>query len=245
MRLIPAMDLRYGGVVRLSQGDDDRRTAYDVDPHVMFDRFAAAGIDLVHVVDLDAAFGTDPQRELIAELADRARNRRGPWVELGGGLRDQAAVEWALGAGCARVVLGSLVGRDFDAFRAITEAFPGRVMPALEVSDGELRIAGWREAAGVSLAELCRKLKGLPCPAALVTDVERDGTLDGPNIDLARGVARASGLPALVSGGVSALSDFAAAAKAPEIAGVIVGKALYDGVFTLEAAIAACTGGQA
>jgi phosphoribosylformimino-5-aminoimidazole carboxamide ribotide isomerase len=237
VRLIPAIDLRYGGVVRLSQGDDARRTFYDVDPAAMLVRCAAAGVDLVHVVDLDAAFGGAPQRELVAELV-----RVGPKLELGGGLRDRAAVEWALGAGCARVVLGSLVARDFATFREIATAFPGRVVPAVEVAAGELRIAGWRQTASMSLMELCRGLRGLPCPASLVTDVERDGTLEGPNYDLARGVAQASGLPALLSGGVRALADLETAVLFPEIQGVVVGKALYDGIFSLEAAVAACQG---
>ena len=244
MQLIPAVDLRYGGVVRLTQGDDERRTVYDVDPHVMMERFAAAGVELVHVVDLDAAFGGMPQRELITELA-----QLGPRLELGGGLGDRDAVLWALaaadlgGGGCERVVIGSLVVRDFDAFLGIVDEFPGRVVPAVEVAEDELRIAGWREAAPISLPELCRKLNGLPCPAVLVTDVERDGTLEGPNIELAWRVARRSGLPALVAGGVRELADLDAAARVPEIAGVIVGKALYDGVFTLEEAMAVSRSG--
>ncbi len=245
MQLIPAIDLRYGGVVRLTQGDDARRTVYDVDPHVMLRRFGAAGVDLVHVIDLDAAFGGEPQRELIAELAARGPVRPGPGIELGGGMRDREAVEWALGAGCERVVIGSLVARDFGAFRTLAEELPGRVVPAVEVAGEELRISGWREGAGISLEELCEKLRGLPCPAALVTDVERDGTLQGPNLDLARRVADLSGLPALLSGGVRALADLEAAARVPQIAGAIVGKALYDGVFSVEEALAACRGGGA
>lgn len=236
MELIPAIDLRYGGVVRLTQGDDNRRTVYDVDPLVMLARCDAAGVDLVHVVDLDAAFGLDPQRELVSQLAGRGS----PAVELGGGLHNQEDVEWALEAGCRRVVLGSLVVRDFEAFLWIVDAFPGKVVPAIEVADGELKIAGWRETAPVSLRELCRRLRGLQCPAVLVTDVERDGTLEGPNIDLTRRIGHACGLPALVSGGIRSLGDLRHASAAPEIGGAIVGKALYDGVFTVEEALAAC-----
>lgn len=235
MRLIPALDLRHGGVVRLVQGDDARRTGYDVDPRVMLRRFAAAGVGLVHVVDLDAAFGEEPQRELVGELA-----RLGPAIELGGGLATADDVRWAIGAGCERVVIGSLVVRDFAAFRRIVEAFPGRVVPAVEVAGGELRIAGWREAAEMTLAELCGRLRGLDCPAVLVTDVERDGTLEGPNVELAVSVSEATGLPALLSGGVRALADLEAASRRPAISGTIVGKALYEGVFTVEEALAAC-----
>ncbi len=238
MELIPAIDLRYGGVVRLTQGDDERRTVYDVDPLVMLERCGAAGIDLVHVVDLDAVFGLEPQRDLIAELAGRGR----PAIELGGGLRDKVSVEWALKAGCRRVILGSLVVRDFESFLWIVEAFPGKVVPAVEVAEGELRIAGWRETAPISLKELCRRLRGLNCPSVLVTDVERDGTLEGPNIDMTRRIGAACGLPALVSGGICSLEDLRAAARAPEIGGAIVGKALYEGVFAVEEALAACRG---
>ena len=235
MQIIPAIDLRYGGVVRLAQGDDERRTVYDVDPMVMLARCAAAGIDLIHVVDLDAAFGGDPQRELIEQLAAVGS----PKIELGGGLRDRAAVEWALNAGCERVILGSMVAKNFPAFQEIVEAFPGRIVPAVEVAGEteELKIAGWTESAPMSLPELCQRLKGLPCPAVLVTDVERDGTLEGPNILLSRRVGHNSGLPAIVSGGVRSLEDLRAA-QVPEIGAVIVGKALYDGVFTVEEAVA-------
>lgn len=238
MRLIPAIDLRHGNVVRLQQGDDARRTVYDADPAVTLRRFAAAGVDLVHVVDLDAAFGEPPQRSLIEKLAGV-----GPGIELGGGLRDAEAVEWALDpelGGCARIVIGSMVARDFAAFRRIAEDFPGRVVPAVEVAGGELKIAGWRESAALPLEELCTNLRGVPSPAVLVTDVERDGTLQGPNLDLARRVAGLAGIPALLSGGVHALDDLRAAARVPEIAGAIVGKAIYDGVFSVEEALAAC-----
>jgi phosphoribosylformimino-5-aminoimidazole carboxamide ribotide isomerase len=238
MDLIPAIDLRYGGVVRLTQGDDQRRTLYDVDAKVMLDRCAAAGVGLVHIVDLDAAFGLEPQTELLDELAKHGRSA----VQLGGGLGDKAAVEWALNAGFQRVVQASLVVRDFEAFQGIVEAFPGRVVPAVEVAEGKLRIAGWKEEAPISLRELCQKLRGLSCPAVLVTDVDRDGTLEGPNIKLTRLIGHACGFPALLSGGVRSLDDLRIAATAPEISGAIVGKALYDGIFTLEEALKACEG---
>ena len=239
MQLIPAIDLRRGGVVRLFKGVDARRTEYGVDPRAMLRRFTEAGVELVHVVDLDAAFGETPQRGLIEELA-----RQGPKIELGGGLRGPEDVEWAIGAGCARVVLGSLVVRDFAAFHGVVEAFPGRVVPAVEVAGGRPRIAGWRESAATTLEDLCESLSGLDCPAVLVTDVERDGTLVGPNVELAARVAGASGLPALLSGGVSSLTDVRRVARQPDIAGTIVGKALYDGVFTIEEAMAACRGSE-
>ena len=235
MQLIPAIDLRQGQVVRLRHGDDGQRTTYGLDPRQVLADFGAAGIALVHVVDLDAAFGETPQRQLIGELT-----AVGPAIELGGGLRDAAAVAWALDeAGCERAILGSMVVRDFDGFAALARRHAGRLVPALETAAGKLRIAGWTEESSLDVRLTARRLGDLPCPAVLVTDVDRDGTLSGPNIELCRQVAADSGLPVLMSGGVHRLEDLTAAARFPEIAGAIVGKALYDGVFSLEAALAA------
>ena len=235
MELIPAIDLRHGRAVRLRQGDETRATVYGDDPVTVLDSYSRAGVARVHVVDLDAALGETPQRELIERMA-----AAGVKIQLGGGLRDRESIDWALGAGCDRVVIGSLVARDTDAFRALAQERPGCLLPALDVADGEVRIAGWKEGASQNLGELCARLMGLPCPAILVTDVERDGMMTGPNLDLALRVARTSGLPALLSGGVHALSDLEEARRVPEIAGAIVGRALYEGAFTVEEALAVC-----
>ena len=235
MELIPAIDLRHGRAVRLRQGDDARATVYGDDPVALLESYARAGVARVHVVDLDAALGEAPQRELIARMAET-----GAGIQLGGGLRTPEAIDWALAAGCERVVLGSLVARDLEAFRLLALTRPGRLVPALDVAGGEVRIAGWREGAPRPLGELCARLMGAPCPAVLVTDVERDGMMNGPNLDLALRVAHTSGLPALLSGGVHALSDLETAGRHPEIAGAIVGRALYEGAFTVEEALAVC-----
>jgi phosphoribosylformimino-5-aminoimidazole carboxamide ribotide isomerase len=236
MELIPAIDLRHGRAVRLRQGDDAQATVYGDDPVAVLESYARAGVARVHVVDLDAALGEAPQRELIERmLAVGAR------IQLGGGLRDREAIDWALGAGCDRVVIGSMVARDVDAFRALAEERPGWLVPALDVANGEVRIAGWREGAARGLGDLCGHLMGVPSPAILVTDVERDGMMTGPNLGLALRVARTSGLPVLLSGGVHALCDLEAARRLPEIAGAIVGRALYEGAFTVEEALAVCS----
>lgn len=239
MELIPAIDLRHGRAVRLRQGDDARATVYGDDPVAVLESWARSGVPRVHVVDLDAALGEPPQRELIRRMA-----ATGARIQLGGGLRDRKAIDWALAAGCDRVVIGSLVARDVEAFRVLALERPGRLVPALDVSRGEVRIAGWKEGSPRPLGELCARMMGLPCPAVLVTDVERDGMMTGPNLELARRVARTSGLPALLSGGVHALADLEAARRMPEIAGVVVGRALYEGAFTIEEALAACGSGR-
>jgi phosphoribosylformimino-5-aminoimidazole carboxamide ribotide isomerase len=235
VELIPAIDLRYGRAVRLRQGDDARATVYGDDPVALLEAYARAGVPRVHVVDLDAALGEPPQRELIARMAAVKTK-----IQLGGGLRDREAVDWALAAGCDRVVIGSLVARDVEAFRALAAERPGRLVPALDVARGEVRIAGWKEGAPRALGEICGRLMGAPCPAVLVTDVERDGMMTGPNLDLARRVGRATGIPALVSGGIHSLVDLEVARTVPEVGGVIVGRALYEGAFTVAEALAAC-----
>lgn len=283
MDLLPAIDLRHGQVVRLRQGDDARATAYASDPLAVAAAFAAAGVRRIHVVDLDAALGEPPQRDLVTRLLgalaepaaprwdaaqvgrggaggasdpDRAGGAGGPGgagrargagrvvgIQLGGGLRDRAAVEWALAAGCERVVMASLPAREPGRFAALAREFPGRLLPAVEVAHGEPRVAGWTRAAGSGLDELCSRLRGLPCPAVLVTDVERDGMLCGPNFELACSVGDATGLPALLSGGVRTLADLATAAGLPAIGGAILGRALYEHQIDLAAALAVCRRG--
>jgi phosphoribosylformimino-5-aminoimidazole carboxamide ribotide isomerase/imidazole glycerol phosphate synthase glutamine amidotransferase subunit len=228
---LPALDLRHGRAVRLRQGDPSRETVFADDPVALVAAWRDAGVRRVHVVDLDAAFGELPQRQLIARMAGVMP------VQLGGGLRDRESIAWALGAGCERLVIGSLVARDPEGFRELALEHPGRLVPALDVAGGEVRVAGWREGAPRTLAELCALLRGLPCPAVLVTDVERDGMLAGPNVELTRRAARETGLPALLSGGVRSLADLQAAAQIPEIAGAVVGRALYEGAFTVEEAL--------
>lgn len=235
MELIPAIDLRHGQAVRLRQGDDARATVYGDDPVAVLAAYARAGVPRVHVVDLDAALGEAPQRGLIARMAAVEIK-----IQLGGGLRDREAIDWALAAGCDRVVIGSLVARDVEAFRILALERPGRLVPALDVERGEVRIAGWKEGAPHSLGEICGRLMGTPCPAVLVTDVERDGMMTGPNFELTRRAGRATGIPALVSGGVHSLADLETARTLPEVGGVIVGRALYEGAFTVEEALAAC-----
>jgi phosphoribosylformimino-5-aminoimidazole carboxamide ribotide isomerase len=249
MDLLPAIDLRHGRVVRLRQGDDARSTTYAEDALAVAAGFAAAGAHRVHVVDLDAALGEAPQRALLERLlaalgaAERQPGSGGSVkLQLGGGMRDRAAVEWALAAGCERVVLGSLPARDPAAFAALARAFPGRLVPAIEVAAGAARVAGWTQAATARLEDLCLSLRGLPCPAVLVTDVERDGMLSGPNLELACRIAAVTGLPALLSGGVRSLADLREAAARRQIAGAILGRALYEGGIDLGEALAALAG---
>jgi phosphoribosylformimino-5-aminoimidazole carboxamide ribotide isomerase len=237
VELLPAIDLRRGEVVRLRQGRPDSSRVYDADLGAALAEYARSGVRRVHVVDLDAAFGETSQRPLLERvLATRDR----PAVQLGGGLRSEEAIVWALGAGCERAVVGSLVARDPYVFAELAERFPLRLVPALDIERGVVRISGWTSDAALGVDDLCGSIRGLPCAAVVVTDIERDGTLAGANIGLAREVARRCDLPALLSGGIGTLDDLRAAARVPEIAGAIVGKALWEGSFTLGEALVAC-----
>ena len=231
---MPAIDLRDGRVVRLQQGDDKRRTVYDHDPERVLRDYAASGTQRVHIVDLDAAFGEPNQRELIERLLAM---KAGPGIQLGGGLRDRASVDWAFAAGVERVVITSLMVRDFAAFSELCSRYPHRVVAALDCRESEagaqLRLAGWTETANDDVETICESLRRLPLAGVLVTDIGRDGMMSGPNIALAARLGLWSGAPSIVSGGVQSLDDLALALEEPDVGGVVVGKALFDGSLSL------------
>lgn len=235
--LIPAIDLRHGEVVRLQQGEDSRRTVYETDPAAVAERYAAAGIRHLHVVDLDAAFGEEPQRKVLERIADVVGGRCG--LQLGGGLRDRSAFEWAAQTGYLRFVVTSLLVKDFDLCADVARSHPGSLVPALDLRAGELKMSGWTETAAVDLDDLCTRLAALPLGAVLVTDIERDGMLDGPNVELAAGIGEACGAPGLLSGGVRTLAHLEAALASPGVGGAIVGRALLDGALDLDDALRA------
>ncbi len=234
--LFPAIDLRQGQVVRLLRGADEERTVYSDDPAAVLQDFAAQGARWTHVVDLDGAFGEPPQRELLKRLA-ALPNR--PRLEVGGGLRSRQAIEDTLTLGVDRVVVGSLVTRQPELFAQLAREWPGRLVPALDVDGDTVRIDGWREEAA-GWREAAIRLRGLPCPAILVTDISRDGVLGGSNAELAARVAEVSGIPTLVSGGVGSLADLETAARQERVAGVVLGKALYEGRIQLSQALEVC-----
>ncbi len=237
MELIPSIDLRQGLVVRLRRGDDGQRTTYDVDPRDVVAAYAEAGATRVHVVDLDAAFGEPPQRELVAQLAAVENT---PPLQLGGGLRDREAIEWAFSVGIDRAVVTSLMVRDFSLFSELVGAYTGRIVAALDIDRDALKLSGWTEESPKPWRQFAAQLRSLPLAAVLVTDIQRDGTMQGPNAALACEVARACAADGLLSGGVQELADLERARSYPEIRGAIVGRALYDGAFSIYEALRAC-----
>ncbi len=232
--LYPAIDLRGGRVVRLTQGDFDAETVYGDDPVATAASFAEAGAPWVHVVDLDAARSGDPvNRSVVRDIAKALSGRA--CLQTGGGVRSLADARALADAGVDRVIMGSAAVRDPDLVAACSEALP--VAVGLDHREGDLAVHGWTEASGVALTDA---LGRFPTAAAfVVTDISRDGMLTGPDIEGLTAAVAATSTPVIASGGVSSLDDVVALAAIAGLAGVITGKALYEGRFTVTGALAA------
>ena len=232
--LYPALDLRRGRVVRLAKGDYDAETVYGDDPVTVAESFAAAGARWVHVVDLDAARSGDPvNRPVVAAIAAALRGRAS--LQHGGGVRTLDDARALADAGVSRVVMGSAAVRHPELVAVAGEIVP--VAVGLDHRDGELAVHGWTEASGVRLDDA---LDLFPTAAAFViTDISRDGMLGGPDVEgLERAVA-ATDVPVIASGGVSSVDDIVALAAIPGLGGIITGKAIYEGRFSVAEALAA------
>ena len=242
MDLYPAVDLQDGAAVRLVQGDFGRRHDYG-DPVELARRYAAAGAPWIHVVDLDAARTGEPRnRDTVLAIAAAVDVP----VQAGGGVRSMPHAAALLDGGVARVVVGTAAMRDPAFLAEMTARHPGRVAVGLDHRGGgaEVAVAGWEAGGGVSLDEAIARLEEVDVAAVVVTAIERDGMLAGPDVDgLAHVLARSSH-PVVASGGVSSAADLRTlaglAADGRRLAGAIVGKALVDGVLGIEEAVAAC-----
>jgi phosphoribosylformimino-5-aminoimidazole carboxamide ribotide isomerase len=253
MDLYPAVDIRDGEAVRLTQGDFARQSQYG-DPLDLARRFVAAGAPWLHVVDLDAArTGRPVNRAVVLAIASAVAVR----VEVGGGVRTAADVDELLAGGVARVVLGTAAVDHPDQARQMVRRHPGRVALAIDYrrgADGRTEVAarGWEQGSGRSVAEVIAEYADVDLAAVVVTAIDRDGTLEGPDLDGLATVLAATELPVIASGGVGRASDVEALARlaAPpdgspsadqrRLAGVITGRALVDGRMTVEEGLAAC-----
>jgi 1-(5-phosphoribosyl)-5-[(5-phosphoribosylamino)methylideneamino] imidazole-4-carboxamide isomerase/N-(5'phosphoribosyl)anthranilate isomerase len=233
LELLPAVDVADGQAVRLVQGAAGSETSYG-DPLAAALAWQSAGAEWIHLVDLDAAFGRGSNAELLAEVVGKLDVR----VELSGGIRDDESLNRALATGCERVNLGTAALEAPDWVRAAIAEHGGKIAVGLDVRGTTLSARGWTQDGG-ELFDVLARLDADGCARYVVTDVHRDGTLTGPNLDLLRSVCAATDKPVVASGGVSSLDDLAALATlVPNgVEGAIVGKALYAGAFTLEAAL--------
>ncbi len=236
--LFPAIDLRRGRCVRLEQGAAERETLYDPDPFRVLAGFAEQGADWVHIVDLDAAFGDGSNRALIAELA-RSTSLR---VQSGGGLRTEADLDEVLEGSVRRAVIGTAAVESPPLVaRAVERWGAERIAVGLDARGRRPAVRGWREESGADLFDLARSLTDVGVRTLVYTDIERDGMLSGPNVSMSAELAERTGAEVVVSGGVGGIEDLERVAREartrPGIAGVIVGKALYEGRIDLSAAL--------
>lgn len=236
MELFPSIDLRGGRVVRLWQGDFDKETVYGTDAVAVAQSFCAAGARWIHVVDLDAARGDGTNLETMLAIAEAVPIA----IEGSGGVRDDGL----LVAGIDRVVIGSMAVSNPPYVAELTARYPGRVAVGLDHRDGELRVRGWEEKGDVRLLDAVRWPEFAGAAAFVVTDIGRDGTLAGPDVEGLSAVLEATTVDVVASGGVSSIADIEALtslqASGRRLAGVIVGRAIYEGAFTVEEAMAAC-----
>lgn len=232
--LLPAVDVANGQAVRLVQGDAARETSYG-DPFTAAMDFQSAGAEWIHLVDLDAAFGRGSNAALLAEVVGRLDVK----VELSGGIRDDASLTAALATGAARVNIGTAALEDPVWCDRVVEEYGDRVAIGLDVRGRTLSARGWTRDGG-DLFEVLERLNKAGCARYVVTDIHKDGTMQGPNLQLLRDVCAATDAPVIASGGVSKLDDLRALASLePDgVEGVIAGKALYAGAFTVEEALA-------
>ena len=235
LTLLPAVDVAGGQAVRLVQGAAGSETGYG-DPLAAALAWQAAGAEWVHLVDLDAAFGRGSNANLLAAVVARL----GIAVELSGGIRDDTSLAAALATGCARVNIGTAALEQPDWVRAAIAAHGDKIAVGLDVRGSTLSARGWTRDGG-QLDDALDRLDAAGCARYVVTDINRDGTLTGPNLDLLRHVTGRTSRPVIASGGVSSLADLAAVATLVDsgVEGAIVGKALYAGAFTLEQALQA------
>jgi phosphoribosylformimino-5-aminoimidazole carboxamide ribotide isomerase len=237
MLIIPAIDLRDGRCVRLTQGRRDEVKVYDGDPVEIARRFEAAGARMLHVVDLDGAFadGTARNREVVREIIRAVQMP----VQFGGGLRKLTDVQQLIEYGAAQVVIGTLAVESPETLESLVQLFGTHICVGIDARAGQVLTRGWETQAQLSALELAQRVASAGVERIVYTDVARDGMLGGVNVEQTCALAQASGLRVTASGGVATLAELAQLrdASACGIDGVIVGKALYEGRFTLQEAL--------
>lgn len=238
MLILPAIDLRGGKCVRLIQGDYGQETVYGDDPVSVALSFQEQGAEWIHIVDLDGAKAGGPTEQHL-EILRAIRNVSDVKIEWGGGMKDEKGLGDALQAGATRVVLGSVIAKDPAFARRSFVRLGDRAVAGLDVRDRKVAVHGWLETSDLDVVTAALQVKEWGAKRIILTDIGRDGMLTGPNLDLLREVTEACGLPMIQSGGISSLEDLEALRALGEYApeGVITGKAIYEGRFTVQEAV--------
>lgn len=234
MILYPAIDLRGGACVRLEKGELERETVFNDSPSDQAQQFSNQGFSWLHVVDLDGAFsGAGQNRDAIRAIRSATHLK----IQLGGGIRDLSTIESWLSEGVNRIILGTIALRKPEVVREAASKFPGHIAVGIDARDGRVAVSGWTETTSVTDTELARRMKDCGVSCLIHTDINRDGLLGGANVAASESLAKSSGLPVIVSGGMSSLADIETASKAAGISGAIVGRAFYDKRLTPHAAL--------
>jgi phosphoribosylformimino-5-aminoimidazole carboxamide ribotide isomerase len=231
--VIPAIDILGGSCVRLLRGDYANPTVYSDDPVEVAAGFAKAGAKRVHVVDLDAARGTGDNHDVIERIVRKGNLE----VQVAGGVRSEAHVDALFSAGAHAVVMGTVAVREPRVLERCARQNQGRILAALDVRDNQPAVSGWTQTEPLRIGSLLARWDALPLAGVILTCIDRDGTLEGPDLTTLTRVRAMTSLPVHYSGGISSLEDIQNVAKA-RAAGVILGKALYEGRVTLEQALA-------
>jgi len=237
LTLYPAIDLKSGACVRLLHGRMDKATVYNENPASQAEIFADNGFDWVHIVDLDGAFSGKSENRTAVEaiLAETTLK-----TQLGGGIRDMAAVELWLGLGMTRIILGTAAVRDADFVKTACRAFPGRIVVGIDARDDRVKTDGWDGDTGHTPQEIAKRYEDQGVAAIVYTDINRDGALAGVNMEATAALAKAVAIPVIASGGVASVADIERLTNAHDnIEGVIIGRALYDGRIDPAAALKA------
>ena len=240
MILYPAIDLKDGAAVRLLRGDMAKATVFNDDPAAQAAEFVDAGCEWLHLVDLNGAFAGTP---VNAAPVEAILKRCAVPAQLGGGIRDMATIEMWLTKGLARVILGTVAVENPDLVREAARTFPGQVAVGIDARNGRVATKGWATETEVMVTDLARSFEDAGVAAIIYTDINRDGAMQGPNVEATAALARAVDIPVIASGGVSSLEDLVALRDCgATLDGAISGRALYDGALDLRAALATLKG---
>lgn len=240
MILYPAIDLKDGNCVRLVRGEMDAATVFNDDPSAQATAFQDAGCQWIHLVDLNGAFAGEPVNGTAVEAILAAVSVP---AQLGGGIRDMATIEAWLDKGLSRVILGTVAVRDPDLVKAAAKTFPGKIAVGIDARGGMVAVEGWAETTDVSALDLARKFEDAGVTAIIYTDIDRDGAMQGPNVEATAALASAVSIPVIASGGVSSMDDLKALkACGAALDGVISGRALYDGRIDVAGAVRVLSG---
>ena len=237
MIIYPAIDIRGGRCVRLTEGRFDAETVFADDPAQMALKWAGLGAEFLHLVDLDGALAGEGKNVPVIERILKSVNIP---VQLGGGIRNLATIEKLLDLGVTRLILGSAAVKNPELVQEACKKYPGHIAVGIDAKNGEVAIAGWGQGSGVAATELAKKMASFGVETIIYTDISRDGMLSGVNVESTAALARACGVPIIASGGVASIEDIrrVKAVESDGVQGCIIGKAIYTGAVDLKEALA-------